>query len=61
MQYRRLGKTNLDVSVIGLGGLQFYNMSSTQVAQLILRSCELGINIIELGRSYAGSEEKSAI
>lgn len=59
MQYRRLGKTNLGVSVIGLGGLQFYNMSSTQVAQLILRSCELGINIIELGRSYAGSEEKS--
>jgi len=59
MEYRRLGRTNLDVSVIGLGGLQFSGLSNIQTVQIIMRSGELGINLVELGRTYRGSEEKA--
>ncbi len=59
MQYRKLGRTNLDVSVIGLGGLQFSVLSNVQAVRIIMRAGELGINLIDVGRAYKGSEEKT--
>jgi Predicted oxidoreductases of the aldo/keto reductase family len=61
MQYRRLGRTNLDVSVIGLGGLHFTRLKNLMTVQLIMRASDLGINIVEVGKSYAESEEKTGL
>lgn len=58
MQYRKLGRTKLDVSCIGLGGIFFQGISNIDVVRIILRAGELGINVIETGRAYGNSEEK---
>lgn len=59
MQYRKLGRTNLNVSFIGLGGLYFQALSNVETVKIIMRANELGINLIELGRAYISSEEKA--
>jgi len=61
MQYKRLGRTNLDVSIIGLGGLHLTRLKNVAAVQLIMRASELGINLVEVGKSYIESEEKTGM
>lgn len=48
MIYRKLGRTNLDVSVIGLGGEWLNGLSREEVKQIIDISMENGINLIDV-------------
>lgn len=57
MQYRHLGKTDLSVSVIGLGTHQFsgewgQSFSESEVASLVGHAYELGINLIDTAECY---------
>lgn len=55
---RRLGKTGVDVSILGLGGkgaLKPFGNEKQAVA-LISLALDLGINYMESSRAYAGSE-----
>jgi len=57
MKYRRLGKTGLQVSVIGVGTWQFggeWGKAFTQdeVNRLLNRALELGINLIDTAECY---------
>ncbi|NGQ96249.1 aldo/keto reductase [Brevibacillus sp. SYP-B805] len=57
MKYRTLGKTNLTVSVIGIGTWQFggewgKSFSQPEVDQIIGRAKELGINLIDTAECY---------
>jgi aryl-alcohol dehydrogenase-like predicted oxidoreductase len=57
MKYRRLGKTNLSVSVIGVGTWQFggewgKNFTQDEVNQILGRAHELGINLIDTAECY---------
>jgi aryl-alcohol dehydrogenase-like predicted oxidoreductase len=57
MQYRRLGKTNLNVSVVGIGTWQFggewgKNFEQTEVDQMFQRGAELGINLVDTAECY---------
>jgi aryl-alcohol dehydrogenase-like predicted oxidoreductase len=57
MKYRRLGKTGLQVSVVGIGTWQFggeWGKSFTQneVNRLISHALELGINLIDTAECY---------
>ncbi|MED4533017.1 aldo/keto reductase [Metabacillus fastidiosus] len=57
MKYRKLGKTDLDVSVIGLGTWQFggewgRDFTQQEVDAIISRSKELGINFIDTAECY---------
>jgi aryl-alcohol dehydrogenase-like predicted oxidoreductase len=57
MKYRRLGKTELNVSVVGIGTWQFggeWGMDFTQkeVDQILERAFELGINLIDTAECY---------
>lgn len=57
MKYRKLGSTNLKVSVIGIGTWQYggeWGMEFTQdqVNQILNRSKELGINLIDTAECY---------
>jgi len=57
MKYRRLGKTNLNVSVIGVGTWQFggewgKEFSQGEVDQILVRARELGINLIDTAECY---------
>lgn len=57
MEKRRLGKTNLMVSVIGLGGIPLQKLNQDESTKIIKKSIELGINFIDTARAYTISEE----
>jgi aryl-alcohol dehydrogenase-like predicted oxidoreductase len=55
---RRLGKTEIDVTILGLGGegiLRTYGYEKESYA-LINRAIDIGINYFESARAYSGSE-----
>ncbi|MBI5563177.1 MAG: aldo/keto reductase [Deltaproteobacteria bacterium] len=55
---RRLGKTGVDVSILGLGGegiLRTYG-NEKEADRLINTAIDLGINYLESARAYEGSE-----
>jgi predicted aldo/keto reductase-like oxidoreductase len=58
MQKRRLGQTDLEVSVIGVGGSQLAMMTPREASELLNRVLDLGINFIETATVYEDSEEK---
>ena len=58
MQYRRLGRTNLKVSVIGFGAIALPRVSEDQAIETINRASELGVNFIDTARAYGDSEAK---
>ena len=47
VQYRRLGKTNLNVSAIGLGGIKLDRVSSDEASEAINRALDLGVNFLD--------------
>ena len=57
MKYRRLGKTQLNVSVIGVGTWQYgcewgKDFSQSEVADILHRAADLGINFIDTAECY---------
>lgn len=58
MRYRKLGKTGLEVSAIGLGCAQLGSSSIDYAIQMVHRAIELGINYLDTARSYRDSEVK---
>jgi len=59
MEKRRLGKTDMDVSVLGFGGAEigYHNVSSEQVAELLNSALDSGLNVIDTAECYHRSEE----
>ena len=60
MQKRPLGKTGLEVSVLGFGGAEigFENAPQADVDKLLNAALDGGLNVIDTGECYADSEEK---
>ena len=48
MQYRKLGKTNIDVSIIGLGPEHLVNKPYSQVEEVVRGALDRGINFMDL-------------
>jgi myo-inositol catabolism protein IolS len=66
MKYRRLGKTSLNVSVIGIGTWQFGGewgqaFTPEEVKQLLGRAGEVGINLIDTAECYGDHLSESLI
>lgn len=57
MQYNILGKTGLNVSRIGFGGIPIQHVNQDTVNKMIEKSIELGINFLDSARGYTVSEE----
>lgn len=57
MEKRRLGKSNLEVSVIGFGGIPIQRNSEEEVYKLLVEAHKEGINFIDTARGYTVSEE----
>lgn len=58
MKYRRLGRTNLQVSVIGFGGIPIQRVDDFNAEKVVNRAIEMGINFFDTARGYTDSEEK---
>jgi len=63
MQYRRLGSSDLDVSVIGLGGNTFGppRLDAARSADCIARAAELGVNFIDTAVVYGEGHSEAFI
>ena len=66
MKYRRLGKTGLKVSVVGVGTWQFggewgKDFSADEVGRMLGRAAELGINLIDTAECYGDHLSESLI
>jgi len=66
MKYRRLGKTNLKVSVIGIGTWQFggewgKDFAQDEVDRMFARGAELGLNLIDTAECYGDHLSESLI
>jgi predicted aldo/keto reductase-like oxidoreductase len=58
MKKVRLGKTNLMVSEIGLGGIPLPRVPEEQAVAVVHRCLNLGINFIDTANVYTTSEER---
>lgn len=66
MKYRRLGKTELNVSVIGIGTWQFggewgYQFTQDEADAILDKGHELGINLIDTAECYGDHLSESFI
>ena len=57
MRYRTLGKTNLKISAVGLGGIPIQRTDVEGTVKVIDACVETGINFIDTARGYTVSEE----
>jgi aryl-alcohol dehydrogenase-like predicted oxidoreductase len=59
MEKRRLGKTDMDVTVLGFGGAEigFEEAAEDTVADLLNGALDAGLNVIDTAECYRGSEE----
>jgi len=66
MKYRRLGSTNLRVSVIGMGTWQFggewgKDFSQDEADRMLARAKELGINLVDTAECYGDHTSETLI
>lgn len=57
MEKRILGKTGLEVSLIGFGGIPIQRCNQWEVDEIIENLIEEGVNFIDTARVYTNSEE----
>ncbi len=58
MQKRKLGRTGLDVSIVGFGGTWISQLSTDEAVKVVRRAFELGINYFDTAKLDGDSEEK---
>ena len=55
MSYRRLGRTNLQVSVVAFGTCQFRLLPERQAIETLQRGFKLGVNLVHTAPDYEGA------
>jgi|SRR3990172_272760 len=56
MRYRRLGKTDFQTSILGLGGESALYQHSEEAVKIILKAIQLGVNYFDTAPLYHDSE-----
>ncbi|MCE5257995.1 MAG: aldo/keto reductase [Chloroflexi bacterium] len=58
LEYRTLGKTGLEVALLGLGGFHFIERDAALTKQIVSRYIELGGNYVETAYSYGNGDSE---
>lgn len=58
MRYKKLGKTDINASVISLGGIPIQRVDKAAAVEVLTECKGNGINFIDTARAYTDSEEK---
>jgi len=58
MKKRILGRTGLEVSVVGLGGIPLQGIDPAAAARVVEEALSAGIDFVDTARGYTDSEEK---
>ncbi|MFW5923171.1 MAG: aldo/keto reductase [Planctomycetota bacterium] len=53
-----LGKTGLEISAVGFGGIPIQRLSETEAEDLLNRTLDLGVNFIDTATGYGDSQKK---
>jgi len=61
MKHRRLGKTGLEVSVVGFGAIKLPQVSEEEAVEMLNRALDLGMNFVDTARNYKDSEHKIGV
>lgn len=56
MKYRKLGKTNLNVSEISFGGIMLMNTPQSEADQIVKSAVKNGINFFDVGPTYGNAQ-----
>lgn len=60
MIYRELGRTGIRISIIGFGGMRFFNKDESTAMATVQRCLDRGINFFETG-SYGGGRSEELL
>jgi uncharacterized protein len=58
MRYYRLGKTGIEVSEVGFGGIPIIRLSTDEAVRVLRRAYDRGITLYDTANMYLDSEEK---
>jgi predicted aldo/keto reductase-like oxidoreductase len=58
MEKRMLGGTDMEVSIVGFGGIPIQGVPAAEADRVLLRALERGVNFFDSARAYTDSEEK---
>lgn len=58
MRYKKLGRTDINASVLSFGGIPIQRVDKEQAVKILTACKEQGINFIDTARMYTDSEEK---
>ncbi|MBS7606299.1 MAG: aldo/keto reductase [Candidatus Bathyarchaeia archaeon] len=58
MEKRRYGKSNIDLSVVGFGGIVVMNEAQEVANRMVAEAIERGINYFDVAPSYGNAEER---
>ncbi|MEN6584336.1 MAG: aldo/keto reductase [Armatimonadota bacterium] len=58
MEYRRFGKTGLDVSIIGFGGIVVMSATQEDANRAVAMAIDRGVNYFDVAPGYGDAEER---
>jgi len=61
LQKRKLGRTGIQVSIVGFGGTWISQLSMDEAVKVVRRAFELGINYFDTAKLDGDSEEKIGV
>jgi uncharacterized protein len=61
MRYMMLGKTGLEVSELGFGGIPIIRLSTAEAVMVLRRAYDRGITLFDTANMYLDSEEKMGL